>query len=144
MQAKSWLLLLLSRHCPYRPWSDLSHRRSLTVHTDHGPIFHTGEVSMPCRGWGNGADYAEILGKYWACANSVYQLGSFFSTHVREPGNKAIQLYLGTILRLVLLHEEERCYPAITNDIDSYICISKLSLRYYTTRTKLYMYIYYI
>ena len=53
--------------------------------------------------------------------------GSFFSAHVREPGNKAIQLYIGTILCLMLLHGEERCYLAIKNDIDSYICISKLA-----------------
>ena len=41
-------------------------------------IFYIGEIGMPHEFYGN-----------WACANSVYQLGSFFSAHAREPGNKA-------------------------------------------------------
>ena len=33
------------------------------------------------KSWGN-----------WSCANSVYQLGSFLSTHTQEPGNEALSL----------------------------------------------------
>ena len=41
-------------------------------------IFYIGKVGMPHEFYGN-----------WVCANSVHQLGSFFSAHAREPGNKA-------------------------------------------------------
>ena len=69
----------LLRHRPHRAWSGTG-------------TFYAGEVSIPCGGWCNGADFTEIskfpeiLGMREQCVP-----GSFLSAHALEPGNEANQ-----------------------------------------------------
>ena len=83
LQAKSWVPSSILRHHPHRAWSVTG-------------IFCMEEVSIPCGGWCNGADFMgiskfpEILGELSMFKQCVS--GSFFSAHALEPGNEATTL----------------------------------------------------
>ena len=65
---------------------------------------YTGEVSIPCGGWCNGADFTEIskfpeiLSMRKPCVP-----GSFLSAHALEPGNEA-RIYPNFVPAQPILH----------------------------------------
>ena len=108
LQAKSWVPSSLFRHCSHREWSMAG-------------IFHTGEVSTPCRGQCNGADFTEIskfpeiLGQLSMRKQCV---PGFFSL----PTHESLVLRLTYVILVFISGEDLVTSPAAWQNSKSALC----------------------